>query len=110
MGYEIEDLSGAVNPSESELRKLVEKWPELKTGFRSDLTGRFSKVGSYVDLVNVSRSRMGSVYRGVDKRTQQSVALKFPADTLNTNTLDRFRREIMVTKRLKHPQVVNVID
>lgn len=110
IGYQIGGSSGAVDPSESELKKLVEKWPELKSGFKTDSIGRISKVGRYGELVNVSRSRMGSVYRGVDMRTGQSVAIKFPSDSLNANTLERFRREILVTKRLKHPQVVNVID
>jgi len=52
------------------------------------------------------------VYRAVDTRTQSLVAIKVLTPSLRTDeiSLERFRREIQITRLLGHPQIVSIYD
>ena len=99
-----------VKATPGEVDQLMKLFPDLGENFISDASIDVSEIGHYQIIANVSRSRMGRVYRGVDKRTGAAVALKFPPEVLSQRTLERFHREIAVTRRLKHPRIVTMVD
>lgn len=55
---------------------------------------------------------MATVYRALDRRTNQDVAIKFisPAFAENEQFIRRFRREVKVVAQLDHPSIVPVLD
>jgi eukaryotic-like serine/threonine-protein kinase len=60
----------------------------------------------------VARSGMASIYRAIDERTGNPVALKIPHPEVESDPLffDRFRREEAIGKKLNHPGVMKVYD
>lgn len=102
--------TGAVKATPGEVDQLMKLFPDLGENFISDKLIEVSEIGHYKIIANVSRSRMGRVYQGVDKRTGAAVALKFPPEVLSQRALERFHREIAVTRQLKHPRIVTVVD
>jgi hypothetical protein len=60
----------------------------------------------------LGRGGMGEVYRADDLTLGQQVALKFlpPAVAANPNSVDRFRNEVRVARRVSHPNVCRVYD
>lgn len=59
----------------------------------------------------VASSGMSTIFRGVDVRTGQIVALKIPHFEMECNPLffDRFHREAEIGRKLDHPGVVKVL-
>ena len=60
----------------------------------------------------VVRTGMTSIYRAMDTRTGQLVAIKIPHPELECDPVfySRFQREIAIGKKLSHPGVVQTID
>jgi serine/threonine-protein kinase len=60
----------------------------------------------------IGQGGMGAVYEGVQTRLRRRVAIKVMDRNLaaNTEALARFRREIDVTAKLAHPNIVQVSD
>src|ERR1700746_2896006 len=60
----------------------------------------------------VARSGMASIYRAIDLRTNQPVALKIPHPEVEADPLfyDRFKREEEIGKKLDHPGVMKVFE
>ena len=60
----------------------------------------------------LGRGGMGEVYRADDLTLAQQVALKFlpPAVAANPNSVERFRNEVRVARRVSHPNVCRVYD
>src|SRR5579863_5230120 len=60
----------------------------------------------------VVRTAMTTIYRATDLRTGQLVAIKIPHPELECDPVfySRFQREIAVSRKLKHPGVVQTID
>ncbi|MBN2383339.1 tetratricopeptide repeat protein [bacterium] len=65
--------------------------------------------GPYRVLGPLGRGGMGIVYKGVDSRSGQPVALK-TIRLSNMKLLDSIRREIRALARLDHPGIVRIID
>ena len=59
----------------------------------------------------VARSGMASIFRGKDRRTGQSVAIKVPHPEMEADPLffDRFRREADIGRKLNNPSVMKVL-
>lgn len=59
----------------------------------------------------VARGGMACIYRGMDTRTGQIVAIKVPNPEMECNVLffDRFKREAEIGRKLKHPGVMKVM-
>ncbi len=54
---------------------------------------------------------MGEVYRADDLSLGQQVALKFlPEHATNNETMERFRNEVRIARRISHPNVCRVFD
>jgi predicted Ser/Thr protein kinase len=59
----------------------------------------------------LGRGGMGEVYRADDLSLGQPVALKFlPEQRTDEDTLDRFRNEVRIARRISHPNVCRVYD
>jgi serine/threonine-protein kinase len=69
------------------------------------LDGRFE----LTDLV--ARSNMASIFKGVDRKTGQSVAVKVPLMALESDIagFERFQREEEIGATLNHPAILKVI-
>jgi len=67
--------------------------------------------GRYRIISLLGRGGMGEVYRADDLSLGQAVALKFlPEAATDELTLDRFRNEVRIARRISHPNVCRVYD
>ena len=68
--------------------------------------------GRYRILGLLGRGGMGEVYRAVDLKLNQAVALKFlPTTTArNPRLLERFHGEVRIARQVSHPNVCRVYD
>ena len=59
----------------------------------------------------LGRGGMGEVFRADDLSLGQPVALKFlPESVIDRSTLERFRNEVRIARRISHPNVCRVYD
>jgi len=59
----------------------------------------------------LGRGGMGEVFRAHDLTLGQPVALKFlPESMIDKSTLERFRNEVRIARRISHPNVCRVYD
>jgi Protein kinase domain len=70
------------------------------------LTGRYRVLGL------IGQGGMGEVYRAIDLKLNQPVALKFlPESTAgNPQLLERFHGEVRIARQVSHPNVCRVYD
>lgn len=67
--------------------------------------------GRYRIIALLGRGGMGEVYRADDLSLGQPVALKFlPQAASDEDTLERFRSEVRIARRISHPNVCRVYD
>ena len=71
-----------------------------------------SKIGNYRVVSELGRGGMGVVYRAIDERSGQEVALKMLAPEVQTHkdSALRFKREFRAIRRVVHPNVVRVFE
>jgi serine/threonine-protein kinase len=71
-----------------------------------------TRVPGYDILGFIGRGGMGTVYRAEQKSLKRPVVLKTVplSPWAGSELLTRFRREALVTARLKHPNIVQIID
>jgi eukaryotic-like serine/threonine-protein kinase len=69
-------------------------------------------LGDYELLQRVGEGGMATVYRGRSRRDGRSAAIKVIRDEFQRNEefIARFRREIEISRKLKHPGIVDVYD
>jgi hypothetical protein len=67
---------------------------------------------SYRLVEQIGQGGMATVYRAIDSRTQQEVAVKVLSPTISSDKrfVRRFRREAGLLFRLRHPNIVPVTD
>jgi tetratricopeptide (TPR) repeat protein len=58
----------------------------------------------------VGKGGMGAVYEAFDLELNERIALKFYYGETNTEMLERFRRELALSRRLAHTNIVKVYD
>lgn len=68
--------------------------------------------GRYLLLDKVGEGGMGSVWRALDQRTGQDVAVKILRSKLceRKHSRRRFAREVQATAQLNHPGIVRILD
>lgn len=68
--------------------------------------------GHFHIIDELGRGGMALVYRAIDTRSDETVALKilYPHLMSDENTIKRFQREAKVATRLKHKYIVPVVD
>ena len=71
----------------------------------------FEKLGPYIIEETIGSGGMGSVYLGKDERTGQRAAVKILAPGLaaDENFRERFLTEVETLKKLKHPNIVQLL-
>ena len=69
-------------------------------------------VDRYRIVALLGRGGMGEVYRAEDLKLGQAVALKFLPSHISDDpaALERFRREVRITRQVSHPHVCRVFD
>ena len=70
------------------------------------------QLGHYQIESQVARSGMASIFRATDTRNGQPVAIKFPHEEMESDSVlyERFVRESEIGKRLDHPGVMKVYE
>jgi eukaryotic-like serine/threonine-protein kinase len=93
-------LGGAETPADSGRGEL----PRLATG--ESLAGRFTI------LRFIARGGMGAVYEANDVLLRTRVALKVLQGRISENaeTMERFRREVLLARQVSHPNVCRVYE
>ncbi len=68
--------------------------------------------GRYEIIEELGSGGMGRVYRVEDKKVGEEVALKviFPGMAVSSKTLERFRNELKVARKIKHKNVCQMFD
>jgi len=105
---------GRKPPSKQRSSSLGSSKSNTSSGLSSE--GRFLPgtllAGRYRIVAVLGKGGMGEVYRADDLILEQPVALKFLPEALATDedSLERFRNEIRVARRVSHPNVCRVYD
>ena len=69
------------------------------------------RLGKYLIRSRLAEGGFASVYKATDTIAGFSVALKIPhPDLMRTETLETFRREVRLTARLDHPNILPIKD
>jgi len=73
---------------------------------------RSVQIGKYTVLVHLATGGMGAVYKAYDTETKRDVALKVLTPELASNPLmiERFRREAKHALKLRHENIVELLD
>jgi len=66
----------------------------------------------YEIIEELGKGGMGSVYRVEDKRTKEEIALKLikPEIASDKKTIDRFRNELTIARKIRHKNVCGMYD
>jgi len=80
------------------------------SSYNHDLTGKILGYGRYKLNRCIKRSKMSSVYQGIDLMLQRPVAVKVMNDNLDSDFLLRFQREAHVLAQLDHANIISIYD
>ena len=71
-----------------------------------------AKLDHYTILTNLGQGAFSTAYEARDERNGRVVVLKCPNPVLlgDTTSIDRFRREMAIGRRLKHPHIMEALD
>ena len=88
-------------------------------GDETQASVRYSELAPGVTILNrfridkdLGEGGMGKVFKALDERLEEDVVLKVMKDTLTSDpkTLEHFKREIRLARRISHPAVVRIFD
>jgi len=74
---------------------------------REELTSGSTFAGRYQIIEELGHGGMGRIYRAVDRKLNEEVALKLirPEIALEKRTLERFHNELKLARKISHPHV-----
>jgi len=95
--------------SGEEAQPLVTKTIETP---REELTTGSTFAGRYQIIEELGKGGMGKVYKAVDTRIKEKIALKLirPEISSDRNTLDRFGNELKLARKIAHKNVGKMFD
>ena len=112
------DACGEDSDLATEVQKLIQASLRTPDGFMepppasgslADLTGRV--LGEHELLEPIGFGGMGVVWRARKSGSDQDVAIKvLPPSDLRPLRIERFRREVLAASKLRHPNIVGVLD
>ena len=78
----------------------------------SELAPGVTVLGRFRIEKDLGEGGMGKVFKARDERLEEEVVLKVMKDTLTSDpkTLEHFKREIRLARRISHPAVVRIFD
>ncbi len=93
------------------LTTLLAAWAtRVIYGLRKDVRDA-RKLGQYIVAEKLGEGGMGTVYRAQHGLLKRPTAVKLLSPELNApEDLDRFRREVQMTAKLRHPNTVTIYD
>ena len=93
------------------LTTLLAAWTtRVIYGLRKDARDA-RKLGQYIVEEKIGEGGMGAVYRAQHGLLKRPTAIKLLGPERNTSEdIDRFRREVQMTAKLKHPNTVTIYD
>jgi serine/threonine-protein kinase len=93
------------------LTTLLAAWAtRVIYGLRKDVRNA-KKLGQYIVEEKLGEGGMGTVYRAQHGMLKRPTAIKLLSPELNApEDLDRFRREVQMTAKLRHPNTVTIYD
>lgn len=110
------DATATSTPAPSNAPKPVPRSSRSSSSISSVTQGRFLP-GTLLDeryriIALLGRGGMGEVYRADDLTLGQQVALKFlpEATARDEASLERFRNEVRIARRISHPNVCRIYD
>jgi len=93
------------------LTTLLAAWAtRVIYGLRKDVRDA-KKLGQYIVEEKLGEGGMGTVYRAQHGMLKRPTAIKLLSPALNApEDLERFRREVQMTAKLRHPNTVTIYD
>jgi hypothetical protein len=93
------------------LTTLLAAWAtRVIYGLRKDALDA-KKLGQYIVEEKIGEGGMGAVYRAQHGLLKRPTAIKLLSGERNTpDDIDRFRREVQMTAKLKHPNTITIYD
>jgi len=79
---------------------------------REELTTGSSFAGKYQIIEELGKGGMGRVYKALDTQVNEKVALKLikPEIALDSETIERFRNELKLARKIRHKNVCQMFD
>ncbi|MBT9583272.1 serine/threonine protein kinase [bacterium] len=78
----------------------------LRPGLKASLRPSLRQLGPYLIDSTLGSGGMATVYRAIDRKHQRTVALKVVHQ--QADFIQRFQRELEISQRLRHPNLVEV--
>jgi CheY-like chemotaxis protein len=93
----------------SDVTPGAEHFPAVSYG---QLEPGVSILGRFRLIADLGEGGMGKVFRARDERLEEDVVLKVMKESLtgDAKTLEHFKREIRLARRISHPAVVRIFD
>jgi tetratricopeptide (TPR) repeat protein len=92
--------------------KIPIAYTETLRAPREELTTGSTFAGKYQIIEELGKGGMGRVYKALDTQVNEKVALKLikPEVALDSETIERFRNELKLARKIRHKNVCQMFD
>jgi tetratricopeptide (TPR) repeat protein/TolB-like protein/predicted Ser/Thr protein kinase len=92
--------------------KIPIAYTETLRAPREELTTGSTFAGKYQIIEELGKGGMGRVYKALDTQVNEKVALKLikPEVALESETIERFRNELKLARKIRHKNVCQMFD
>ncbi len=99
-------------PLKPAARAPVPSYTETLRTQREELTTGSTFAGKYQIIEELGKGGMGRVYKALDTQVNEKVALKLikPEIALDGETIERFRNELKLARKIRHKNVCRMFD